>query len=152
MTALEQRVEKAEFLLRQSQLPNVPRAYRTVAPAVDQTVTHYNEASGSMAVSAGTSNPAVSQTNATPLEPRPQSDPEHDTPARSTRQLIPDQGGVVPTSHLRHEHLTPPNVQISIEEADDLDNPYELSAHNTTKSWSDQVGHAGVSWHISSQL
>jgi hypothetical protein len=130
MTALEQRVEKAEFPLRQSQLQNAQQAYRIVVPAVDRIGTTDSEAPGSVTISAGISNPAMLQTAIAPLEHRPQEEASitaHDTSARSTEQLIPEQGNVISSSLLLQDHLTPPNVQTSIEDADDLENPYDAS-------------------------
>jgi transcriptional regulatory protein GAL4 len=130
MTALEARVERAEFLLRQSQLQNTPHGYRTVATAVEPPSAHRNAAPGSLVANlTELPNPAVSQVATAPLE-QPCKDKATDledaTLTRSTQQSIPDQGRVS-ASLLLQDHLTPPNVQTSTEDTEDLDNPYDVS-------------------------
>lgn len=130
MTALEARVERAEFLLRQSQLQNTPHGYRTVATAVDPPNVRHNAAPGPVANdSTQLPNHAVSQLATAPLE-RPIEDKGPDlaeaTLMRSTQQSIPDQGRIS-AGLLLNDHLTPPDIQTSIEDTDDLDNPYDVS-------------------------
>jgi len=131
MTALEQRVEKAEFLLRQSQSQNTQHGYRTVAAAVEPSA-YQNSAPGSLPVSTEPPkfpNPAVLHAATAPLD-HPSEDTaseSQDAPrTRSPEQVTPEQGRV-PVSLLLQDHLTPPNVQTSIEDSDDLDNPYDVS-------------------------
>jgi hypothetical protein len=129
MTALEQRVEKAEFLLRQSQLQNTPQGYRTVAAAVEPPSAHHDAVPDSVAISREVPHPVVPQVATAPLE-RPYenkaTDPRNAAQISSTEQFATEQGRVS-TSLLLQDHLTPPNVQTSIEDADDLDNPYDVS-------------------------
>jgi len=129
MTALEQRVERAEFLLRQSQLQNTPHGYRTVATAVEPERARHNSVPDSVAVSTEVPDPAVPQMTAASLE-HPYGNKatvtEDATHVRSTEQFAPQQGRFS-ASLLLQDHLTPPNVQTSIEDADDLDNPYDVS-------------------------
>lgn len=129
MTALELRLEKAEFLLKQSQLQNTPHGYRAVATAVEPEDTHHNAVPDSGAVSTEVPDAAVPQMASAPLERVPENkttDPQNATHTRSTEQFAPEQGGVS-ASLLLQDHLTPPNVQASIEDADDLDNSYDVS-------------------------
>jgi hypothetical protein len=130
MTALEARVERAEFLLRQSQLQNTPHGYRMVATAVEPSSVHHNAAPGSaVADSTELPNTAISRVATAPLEQPSEdkpSDPEATTPMRSTQHSILNQG-TVSANLLLQDQLAPPNVQTSIEETDDLDNPYDVS-------------------------
>lgn len=129
MTALEARVERAEFLLRQSQLQNRSDGCRAVAPAVEPPSAHHNAAPGSVvADSMDLPNPAVSHL-ATALLELPSEDKASDLEdavrMRSTQHSIPDQGRV-PASLLFEGHVTPPDVQTSIEDPEYLDNPYDV--------------------------
>ena len=130
MTALEQRVEKEEFLLRQSQLQNVPQPYRALTMNSEQTDTHYDEAPASLTALTQAPNSASLPAASTLTERRSQEsapDPGLATITRSRERYAPEQSRGLRTSLLLQDHLTPPNVQTSIEDADDLDNPYDVS-------------------------
>lgn len=127
MTALELRLEKAEFLLRQSQLPNPPHGYRTVAPTVEQLGAHYNASPDSVALPTEVLNPAMPQVAPLVYSSGEQTSvPEDATLTRSTERFPPEQGRVSASLLLQDEY-TPPNVHTSIENADDLENPYDVS-------------------------
>lgn len=129
MTALELRVERAESLLRQSQLQTVSQADRSAATILEQTETSHGEASGASGVSTYASDSAFVQAASIPVErfrklvPRPESA----MPTQLADQTIQGHGANLSDGLLLQEHMTPPDIRTSIEETDDLDNSYDIS-------------------------